>query len=175
MKIKFDFMKLIISLFIIFNWFFILKLYAQDAYINEDDAHNIFISGGYGAAFGGAVGLSLLPFTHKTIGGDFQIIAGGASIGFIVGSLYGFYSTYQKKSQNVFNYPQDGSSDKEEKDENTLFSETPMEQIEGKNNEEVYYGALVNYSGKKSKLKIGFPNFAISDHLFAFNIAEIHF
>lgn len=57
----------------------------------EDSFREVFVTAAYSAAFGAAVGAALLPFFPTQSLSNLRYVAGGASIGFIVGSGYAFY------------------------------------------------------------------------------------
>ena len=57
----------------------------------ESDFQQIFKLAGYSTIFGAAVGLSTLPFVQDAKSSSSRIIFGGASLGFITGSILGMY------------------------------------------------------------------------------------
>ena len=74
---------------------------------NESDMQDILESGGYGAVLGAAMGLAILPFVSGDLNQNIRIVAGGASLGFMFGSAYGFYDVERRKqeSYNMNYYP----------------------------------------------------------------------
>ena len=65
----------------------------------------IFVSAGYGALFGAAAGAALLPFLSGSPLKNMRVVAAGASLGFLGGSLYGFYSTSHTDRSAYFEEP----------------------------------------------------------------------
>lgn len=62
----------------------------QPRFETSQQFQSVFITGAYSGAFGAALGAALLPFVPNPSVGNLRFIAGGASIGFIAGSLYEF-------------------------------------------------------------------------------------
>ena len=56
----------------------------------EEKFHDLFVTAGYGTAFGAAFGAALLSFQAKPQD-NLRFVAVGASVGFIGGSLLGTY------------------------------------------------------------------------------------
>ncbi len=56
----------------------------------EDKLRQVFVVSFYSAAFGAAFGAALLPFFPEPPVANMRFIAGGASLGFILGSAYAF-------------------------------------------------------------------------------------
>ena len=103
--------------------------YAQQAYVAEDDVSAVFISGGYGALFGAAMGAAILPFMNASATQNLRIVAGGASIGFMVGSAYGFYSLANAKRNSYFNY----NTPSQDEDNYNYYSMPPTMPTQGNN------------------------------------------
>jgi len=123
------------------------------SYSNEDGFKSVFISGGYGALFGGAMGAATIPFMHKSMSQNFRTVAAGASLGFMVGSLYGIYNlTQQTKSNTYFNYdpPTDSTED------SIYYSMPPTIPTQGSMPQEPpRIGAL--FVGELSDVQLGIP------------------
>jgi hypothetical protein len=98
---------------------------AQQAYTNEEDMRDIFFTGGYGALFGATMGTALLPFLSDSPLNNLRVIAGGASIGFMMGSAYGIYNLSHAKRNSYFNYTP-------ENDDTYFYSMPPFTPHQGK-------------------------------------------
>lgn len=68
------------------------SLAQQRVAVKSDDMREVFVTAGYSAAFGAATGVALLPFISGTVSQNMRIVAGGASIGFLLGSALSFYN-----------------------------------------------------------------------------------
>ncbi|MES2613794.1 MAG: hypothetical protein V4591_00070 [Bdellovibrionota bacterium] len=150
-----------------------LNAYAQQAaYVGDDDVSNVFISGGYGALFGAATGAAMLPFINGSASQNIRIVAGGASIGFMVGSVYGFYSLAKSNKNSYFNY------NINQDDDNSYYYSMPAtlptqgnnkknhrqkQNIQNINEERMtpIVGAL--FMGDKNKVDMAIPYFWIQD------------
>ena len=104
-------MKIILTLsrfikvsMVLFSCLLCIEGYAQNATVSENEMTTIFTSGGYGALFGAAMGAAILPFINESPMENIRLVAGGASIGFMVGSLYGFYNLANAGKNSYFNY-----------------------------------------------------------------------
>lgn len=117
--------------------------YAQQAYVNDDDVSTIFVSGGYGALFGAAMGAAMLPFMNNSATQNLRIVAGGASLGFMLGSAYGFYSLANSKRNSYFNY-----NNPMPDDDGTYYSMPPTMPTQGNNIKS--NSNKSDYSGKAS-------------------------
>ena len=56
----------------------------------EEDLKRVIVMGAYAAAFGAALGASILPFRDPGKVSYSRTILGGASLGFVIGSAYAF-------------------------------------------------------------------------------------
>ncbi len=180
--------KIIFRLKIIFIFciaiFSSLNVYAQQAFVNDDEMSGIFLTGGYGALFGGAMGAALLPFINAPTGQNIRMVAGGASLGFMIGTLYGFYSLADARKNSYFNY---GNSSDDE-DENIYYAMPPTIMNEGKNNlkinkkpnyihksisNEKLVGALLMGDGKN--INLGIPCFWVGRKEISVMLAAVTF
>jgi hypothetical protein len=115
--------------FFIFLSLLPLNCYAQQAYLSDDDVSAIFVSGGYGALFGAAMGAAFIPFMDNSPMQNLRFVAGGASIGFMLGSAYGFYNLANANRNSYFNYNANPDDDG-----NSYYSMPPTMPTQGKNN-----------------------------------------
>ena len=60
----------------------------------------VFLTAGYSAAFGAAVGAALLPFSQRPTK-NLNLVASGASVGFLAGSLFGFVNLQKRWSPDT--------------------------------------------------------------------------
>lgn len=84
------------------------------ALISNDQYQELFTSAGYSALFGAALGTAILPFLPTNSVSNLRVIAGGASIGFVAGSIMALYSLRQQQNYGLQYYPNvapDGSGD----------------------------------------------------------------
>jgi hypothetical protein len=175
-KIKLSFpSKLIIA----FTGFFHLTAQAQQAaYSGEDNMRDVFLSGGYGALFGATMGTAILPFLSGSPLNNIRVVAGGASIGFMMGSVFGLYNISKSQSNSYFNYVP-------ENDDNYFYSMPPTIPGQGyvspkKQNENLSEkrelpkaGALI--VGEGSHIGFAFPVFWIGQNQFGFVLASLKF
>lgn len=154
--------------------------YSQQAYVGEEDISNVFVSGGYGALFGAAMGAAALPFLNGSPMENLRIVAGGASIGFVAGSIYGFYSLANASKNSYFNYSSP-------EDENSYYSMPPTVPTQGRNNIKnnqikkenlpEYKAPLVGalFMGNGNKIDFAIPYFWIGDKKISLMLAYLTF
>jgi hypothetical protein len=139
---------------------------------NEESFKSVFISGGYGALFGGAMGAATIPFMHNTMSQNLRMIAAGTSLGFMVGSLYGFYNiSQQSHGSTYFNYDPSG----EGKEDPLYYSMPPTIPTQGNHPQEppIYIGAL--FVGNIDDVHLGVPYFWIGGGQTEVMVAQITF
>ena len=96
----------------LFTFLFPLTAQAQQVYSGgEDDMRDIFVAGGYGALFGATMGTAILPFLSGSPMNNIRVVAGGASIGFMMGSAYGLYNVSKAQTNSYFNYTPENNDD----------------------------------------------------------------
>jgi hypothetical protein len=69
-----------------------IALAEQRVAVKSDDLRDVFVTAGYAAAFGAATGVALLPFMSGSVSSNMRVVAGGASIGFLLGSAISIYN-----------------------------------------------------------------------------------
>jgi hypothetical protein len=78
---------------------------------SSEQYQELFTAAGYSTLFGAALGTAILPFLPSDSISNLRVIAGGASIGFIAGSLLAFYNMRQQQQHYGMQYYPDASSD----------------------------------------------------------------
>ena len=153
---------------------------AQQVYSGEDDMRDIFVAGGYGALFGATMGTAILPFLSGSPMNNIRVVAGGASIGFMMGSAYGLYNISKAQSNSYFNYTPENNDDN-----NYYYSMPPVIPGQGyvspnkegnriaKKKELPKAGALI--VGEGSHIGLAIPAFWIGEKQFGFVLASIKF
>jgi len=76
----------------------------QRATVRSDDMRDVLMTAGYASVFGAASGVALLPFLSGGVSSNLRIVAGGASIGFLAGSAFGFYNMTTQSRAYSDNY-----------------------------------------------------------------------
>lgn len=160
-----------------------LQAFGQQAIMTEEDMGNVFISGGYGSLFGACMGAATLPFTDGNATQNLRVVAGGASIGFIVGSLYGIYAIANTTRTSYFNYTDPEKDD--DNGNNYYYSMPETPQTHGKNNlvpqedeeqndaQRPMIGALLMGNGKN--IGMGIPNVWVGNKAVAIQLAQFTF
>ena len=75
------------------------------ALTHSDQYQELFMNAGYSTLFGAALGVAVLPFLPSTSVSNLRVIAGGASIGFVAGSLMALYNFRQQQNFGMQYYP----------------------------------------------------------------------
>ncbi|KAB8028566.1 hypothetical protein [Fluviispira multicolorata] len=165
---------------LLFTCFTSLSCQAQEMYTSEDDMRDIFVAGGYGALFGAMMGTAILPFLSNSPLDNLRIVAGGASIGFMMGSAYGIYGVSHSKKNSYFNYAP-------ENEENYFYSMpptipgqgyNPAKRQENKQTAKASHtlpkaGALI--VGEGSNIAFAVPAFWIGKNQFGIMVASLKF
>ncbi len=71
-----------------------------------DQYQDLFMNAGYSTLFGAALGVALLPFLPTTNVSNLRVISGGASIGFVAGSIMALYNMRQQQNYGMQYYPE---------------------------------------------------------------------
>jgi hypothetical protein len=154
-----------------------LNAFAQNASVSEEDVASVFSSGGYGALFGGAMGAAILPFINKSPTENIRLIAGGASIGFMIGTFFGFYNLSNNRNNSYFNY-NNLNQDEDNYDNNYYYSMPPTYPTEGLNSQpnsenQPMIGAL--FMKKGSQMGFSIPDFWIGEKSVGLFLADLDF
>ena len=132
----------------VFTFLIPLSARAENALQTEDGFREVFVTAGYSAAFGAAVGAALLPFFPNPSLSSLRYVAGGASLGFIAGSAFAFYNLSGSPA-NV--YPAEEPAE-------DLGAEGEFEDV-GAGPLALPQGSLV--VGRGDKVGLSFPAFAL--------------
>jgi hypothetical protein len=73
--------------------------------VGSQQFQELFTAAGYSALFGAALGTAVLPFVPDNSVSNLRIVAGGASLGFVLGSVMALYGLRQQQSQQAFGLP----------------------------------------------------------------------
>ncbi|MBM3383130.1 MAG: hypothetical protein FJY29_11910 [Betaproteobacteria bacterium] len=73
--------------------------------VGSQQFQELFTSAGYSALFGAALGTAVLPFVPDNSVSSLRIVAGGASLGFVLGSVMSLYGLRQQQHQQAFGMP----------------------------------------------------------------------
>lgn len=76
------------------------------ALVGPEQYQELFVSAGYSALFGAALGAAILPFVPSNSLSNLRIISGGASLGFVAGSVMALYNMRQRQSYVMQYYPE---------------------------------------------------------------------
>ncbi|MFZ9520220.1 MAG: hypothetical protein ACO3A4_07070 [Silvanigrellaceae bacterium] len=74
--------------------------------VNSEQYQELFVNAGYSALFGAALGTAILPFLPANSLSNLRVIAGGASVGFIAGSVMALYNMRQQQNFGMQYYPE---------------------------------------------------------------------
>ncbi len=175
------FLLRLISVLLLFG-FSAVSFAQQAVYVGEDDVSSVFASGGYGALFGAAMGAAVLPFMSNSPMQNLRVVAGGASIGFIFGSAYGFYSLANANKNSYFNY-----TSQEEDNGNFYYSMPPTLPTHGAIRSKKNHGKMMAsrasrivtkdalFVGSLNNLSISMPDIFISTKAMAFKLLNVSF
>ncbi len=72
---------------------------------HSEQYQDLFMNAGYSALFGAALGTAALPFIPGNSVSNLRVIAGGASIGFVAGSIMALYNMRQNQNYGMQYYP----------------------------------------------------------------------
>ena len=129
--------------------------WAKNALQTEDGFREVFITAGYSAAFGAAIGAALLPFFPNPSLSSLRYVAGGASLGFIAGSGFAFYNL-SNTTANAYpaEEPQDDFGAENDVDEVSAMPRVhPLQPLP--------VGSLL--VGRDDRLGLSFPTFTLVD------------
>lgn len=70
----------------------------------SEQFQDLFATAGYSALFGAALGTAVLPFLPDGSVSGLRIVAGGASLGFVAGSVMALYSLRQSQQAQAYMY-----------------------------------------------------------------------
>ena len=79
--------------------------------VGSQQFQELFTTAGYSALFGAALGTAVLPFVPDNSFSNLRIVAGGASLGFVLGSVMALYGMRQQQNQQAFGMPYYPGSD----------------------------------------------------------------
>ncbi|NBO37801.1 hypothetical protein EBU99_04365 [bacterium] len=66
------------------------------ALVGTENFQELFTTAGYSALFGAALGTAVLPFLPENSVSNLRVVAGGASLGFVLGSAMALYNLRQQ-------------------------------------------------------------------------------
>lgn len=115
------------------------QAFAQNQHA-EDTFREVFVTAGLSAAFGAAAGAALLPFFPESPMDNLRFVAGGASLGFLGGSVFAFYNLSQRGTYTPA-YPARQNDESQEPD---YYAES----------EPIPQGSLIGGAGKNVALRI---------------------
>ena len=143
----------------------------------DEDVRSVINTAGYSALFGAAMGAALLPFIPDPGLSSLRYIAGGASIGFFVGSGVALYRLTQNDGNS--GPIETGPSDSEYYEEDS-YSNKEVQLLKNKiiqakldRDNALPRGALI--VGNKSEFKLTFPAFAIAPNFGAVQLLDYRF
>jgi hypothetical protein len=132
----------------------------------EDSFREVFVTAGYSAAFGAAIGAALLPFLPNPSLSSLRYVAGGASLGFIAGSGFAFYNLAGGQT-NAYPAEEVPLDDEPFQGEDDGMAQAPRDE------RRLPVGALVVGHGARAAIAV--PAFAIVDGGALVNVLDWRF
>jgi hypothetical protein len=143
----------------------------------DDEVRAVINTAGYSAVFGAAMGAALLPFIPDPGLSSLRYIAGGASIGFFVGSGVALYrlSNPDGNLNNSHVEPNDGDFVEDNGYSNNEIQKLKFEisQTTKAEREAVPQGSLL--VGNKSNVAISMPAFAVGKNFGLIRLLDYRF
>lgn len=137
--------------------------HAQNSIQAEDHFREVFLTAGYSAAFGAAMGAALLPFFPEPPMQNLRYVAGGTSLGFIFGSAFAFYNL--SRNQPLYSLPQEPQDPYDSYEQSPGLGLAPEPSLP--------QGALV--VGQGTRLGMSFPAFQVGKGRFEVALARLNF
>jgi hypothetical protein len=132
----------------------------------EDTFREVFVTAGYSSAFGALAGLAMLPLWPGKPMDNMRFVTWGASVGFLGGSLYAFYSMNNRNSQRFYMTPSEPADD-------YGYGPSSTDPSLGMLKEPLPEGALVVGNGQRLGLRI--PAFAIGTDTYEMRVLSMNF
>jgi hypothetical protein len=136
--------------------------------LRSDDFREVTVTAAYATAFGAAGGAALLAFVPGSPIDNLRIVAGGASIGFLVGSALGFYNATQAAANVEESAPR--------KEMYSYDEETPEEQTMNREVDECTGNRMPSlFMGCAGRVGLGVPAVALSAGLVTVPVVDWRF